>query len=295
MVLSASSSNTQWPSACRRPSNACVADAMLASIALLPPAAMLRSTATLPSLPNGWLPDFISFDIASRSLWVNIPKTGAACSGLAHGQDEVCSAVAGSYRALDGGGQSRISPVAREKQIFPGRDRARPQCVLFRRGLERRPALAHDLPGRQIALNTRDLADIPPKRLRELIAGHVHEPVAIADGDRKPLRKRKQPLHQSTHYTDERRHIARRIEPEMRVDDRPEFRRSLQARQQHSGRTRRTRHHDAVSRFDGHDVIAESQFADAVTRHGEAAQLVPEINPGPLRAQHLDGRIDQNG
>ena len=52
--------------------------------------------------------------------------------------------------------------------------------------------------------DARGLADIPPDRLRQLLARHIHQPVAIADGDRQPLRKREQPFHQAADHAEDR-------------------------------------------------------------------------------------------
>ena len=181
----------------------------------------------------------------ARSHW----KPRYCCPGqaLRHGEDEIGSPVARPDRSLDGCRQPRISPVAGEKQVFPRRHRARPQRVLLRRGLECGAALAHDLPGRQLALDARGLADVPPDRPRQFLARHVHQPVGVADGDRQALRKREQPFNQAADDAEDRRLIRRRIEAEMRIDDGAEFRRRLQARQQRGGRSRRHRHHHGVA------------------------------------------------
>src|SRR4029450_7499578 len=128
-------------------------------------------------------------------------------------QDQIGGAVARPYRSLDGCRQSGISPVAGEKQVFERCPPPRAQRVLLRRGLERRSALAHDLPGRQrqIALQAGGLADVPPDRQREFFARHVDQAVAIADGDRQPLRKCEQPFHEATDDAEDRRGCAGRI------------------------------------------------------------------------------------
>src|SRR4051794_34538722 len=102
MVQSASNSNTQCPSGRRRPSSARVAEPMLAckaSPAPVPICAVLES---------------ISVDI-SAGLTENFRLLD---SSLAHGQHAVGGAVSGPYRSLDGRRQPRISPVAREEQVF---------------------------------------------------------------------------------------------------------------------------------------------------------------------------------
>src|SRR4030081_2567958 len=153
MVQSASNSNTQWPSGWREPSNASVAEAILASIpeAASGPLCVVRECITLVPVP------------------VRLASSRRKCglSGLPHGEDEIGGAVPRAHRSLDRRRQPRISPVAREKQIFVSRDRTRPQRVLLRRGLERGAALAHDLPGRQFALYARRLADIQPDCLSQ--------------------------------------------------------------------------------------------------------------------------------
>src|SRR6266702_8782914 len=205
MVESASSSNTQCPSGRRYSSNASVADAMLVS----------RSRV---SIATDLLTECISLE-TSLSAARPDRKPGspdATRSGPPHGKNKIGGAVSRPYRSLDGGRQPGIGPVAGEKQVFPLRDRARPQRILLGRGLEGGPALAHDLPGRQLALHAAGLADIPPDRLREFLARHVHQAVGIADGDRQPLRECKQPLHQPALDAQYRRHLLGRIDAEMR-------------------------------------------------------------------------------
>ena len=82
--------------------------------------------------------------------------------------------------------------------------------------------------GGKLALHAGRLADVPPDRLRQLLARHIDQPVAIADGDRQPLRERKQPLHQAADDAEIGGASLGRIEAEMRVDDGAEFRRRLQ-------------------------------------------------------------------
>src|SRR3979409_881631 len=113
-------------------------------------------------------------------------------SGPPHGKDKIGGAVPGSYRAFNGCRQPRISPVAREKQIFPICDGAWPQRILPRRRLKCGAALTHDLPRGQFALHATGLADIPPDRLSELLTRHIHQPVSTAYRDRQPLREREQ-------------------------------------------------------------------------------------------------------
>src|ERR1700716_1371912 len=157
---------------------------MLASKA--PPASGAPPASKAPpvSIPTVLLPECI---------WLDIPCITR--SGLPHGENQVGGTVSRPHRSLDGCRQPRISPVAGEKQVFKGGRGARPQGVLLRRGLEGGAALAHDLPRRHFALHTRRFADIPPDRLRELLSGHIDQPVAIADGNRQALREREQPLH----------------------------------------------------------------------------------------------------
>ena len=50
----------------------------------------------------------------------------------------------------------------------------------------------------------RGLADVAPDRLRQLLARHVDQPVAIADGDREPLREGKQPFHEPADHAEDR-------------------------------------------------------------------------------------------
>src|ERR1700758_5079111 len=108
MVSSASSSNTQWPSACWSPRNASLADAMLFSSALAAIAVALSV-------------DCICIDTHKN---------------LVHGEDEIRGAVSRSHRSLDGRRQAGISPVAREEKIFERRRGLRPQRILFRRRLK---------------------------------------------------------------------------------------------------------------------------------------------------------------
>src|SRR6185312_8860813 len=67
------------------------------------------------------------------------------------------------------------------------------------------------------------LADVAPDRVRKLLARHVDEAVAIADGDRKALRERKQPFDEAADDAENRRRIGRRIETKMGIDDGAEF------------------------------------------------------------------------
>ena len=80
----------------------------------------------------------------------------------------------------------------------------------------------------------------------------------------------------------------------MRVDDGPEFRRRLQARQQRRRRPRRHRQHDHIIRPDRDAIVAELQPADPALRHPKSAQFMPEPNAGALLLQQLDRRLDQD-
>src|ERR1019366_10702589 len=126
---------------------------------------MPASRAPPVSIPTGLLPECISLDapVLDPARLYRKPLA-ISQSGPPHGEDEIGGAVSRPHRSFDGCRQPRISPVAGEKQIFPARDSARPQGVLFRRGLECGTALAHDLPGRQFALYPSGFADIPPDR-----------------------------------------------------------------------------------------------------------------------------------
>ena len=92
----------------------------------------------------------------------------------------------------------------------------------------------------------------------------------------------------------DRRHVVRRIEAEMRVHDRPEFGRRLQARQQRRRRPRRDRQHHGIIGPERDRVVAKLQFADAARRHAEAAQFMSELDAGALALQQLDRGFDQN-
>src|SRR5439155_11736951 len=89
-------------------------------------------------------------------------------------KNQVGGTVSGTHRTLNRCRQPGISPIAREKQVFPGCERPRPQRILPRRRLECGTALAHDLPCRQFTGDTGDVAHVPPDRQRELLARPVH-------------------------------------------------------------------------------------------------------------------------
>ena len=127
-------------------------------------------------------------------------------SGLRLAEDQIGGAVARPHRSLDGCRQPRISPVAGKKQVFPAASTA-PGRSAFCSGVASNVARRSRTicQGRQFAANAAGLADVPPDRLRELLARHVHQPVAIADGDRQPLRKREQPFHQPADDAEDRR------------------------------------------------------------------------------------------
>src|SRR5581483_744162 len=127
-----------------------------------------------------------------RSFWCRDFRSAV----LARREGEIGGAVARPDRTFDGRRQPRISPVAGKKQVFKGRLGTRTQGVLFRGCLKCGTALAHNLPGRHFGCDPRGLADIPPNRLRQLLARVVHQPVGAADRDRQPLREREQPFHQ---------------------------------------------------------------------------------------------------
>ncbi len=136
------------------------------------------------------------------------------------------------------------------------------------------------------------LADISPDRLRQFLTRHIHQPVAIADGDRQALREREQPFHQSADNPGNRRHVLWRIEAEMRVHDRAKIWTVFSGRQQRRGGTRRHRqHHGGVGR-DRDIVVAKLQFADAVGRQPERTQLMSEMDAGALVPQQLDRGFD---
>ena len=127
---------------------------------------------------------------------------------------------------------------------------ARPQRVLLRRGLERRAALAHDLPG---GSGNSPCSPAALQTSRQIASASSSRGISTS---RSPLlmvtdsRCGNANSHSTRPPTTPRigRHIPRRIEAEMRVDDGAEFRRRLQARQQRRGRTRRNRQHDDVVR-----------------------------------------------
>src|SRR5260370_21159550 len=131
--------------------------------------APLVSTATDLVVECIWLDIPVSFCPGSlRETRVLLNSSLAnSRSGPPHGKDKVGGTVPRPHRSLDSCRQPRISPVAREKQISKGGRCARAQGILLRRGLECGAALAHDLPGRQVAPHPGGLADIPPDRLRE--------------------------------------------------------------------------------------------------------------------------------
>src|SRR5580700_10608813 len=151
MVQSASSSNTQCPSACRYFSSACVAELMLGSRPSAVPSCVVAAECISPVIP--WL---------CRSGLTESLNSHRPRSSLVLGEDEIGGAVSRPYRTFDGCRQPRISPVAGKKQVFEGRRGARPQRVLFRCSRKSGAALAHNLPGRHFGGNAGRLADIPP-------------------------------------------------------------------------------------------------------------------------------------
>ncbi len=80
----------------------------------------------------------------------------------------------------------------------------------------------------------------------------------------------------------------------MRIHDRPELGRRLQARQQRRSRARWNGQHHGIAGLNRDIVVAEFQFADAVSRHAEGAQLMPEPDARALALQQLDGGLDQH-
>ena len=135
--------------------------------------------------------------------------------------------------------------------------------------------------------HARGLADILPDRLRQLLARHVDQPVAIADGDRQPLREREQPFDQPADDTEDRRRVRRRIKAEMRIHDGAEFVRRLQARQQRRRRPRRNGEHHGIVGRDGNDVVTEFQSADMIGGHARtraARDRTERLRPCPATA-----------
>src|SRR6516165_6348004 len=289
MVPSASSSNTQCPSACWQSSNACVAAAMLDS-----------SASPLFSISRVLLPE----SMFSRPPVLSATGRASRCrrnssSVLWHVHNVSRSTIARPHRPLDSRRQSRISPVARKKQVFEARHDARPQGVLFRRGLEGRSALAYDLPGRQFARHPASPADIPPNLFRQCLAWYLHQRVAVTDGHGKALRKGEQPLHQTTDHAQDRRRVTRWIDPKMRIHDGTEFRRRFQIRKQRGRRARRHGQHDGIIRPDRYLVVAAEAKPEVEPRDPRSAgckrmQLVAEMDASALVLQQPDCGFDQH-
>src|SRR5258706_5428233 len=89
------------------------------------------------SMAMGLLVECISVDIRFIQRGASLYRKALVISRSGpHGEDKIGGAVSRPHRSFDGGGQSRISPVARKEQIFPAGGRAGPQRVLLRRGFE---------------------------------------------------------------------------------------------------------------------------------------------------------------
>src|SRR5260370_42716251 len=100
------------------------------------------------SMAMGLLMECISLDIRFIRRGPSLYRKPQVISRSGpHGEDKIGGAISRPHRSFDGGGQSRISPGAREEQVFPARGRAGPPRVLLRRGFACSPALAHYPPG----------------------------------------------------------------------------------------------------------------------------------------------------
>src|SRR6186713_2728584 len=128
MVQSASSSNTQWPSACWKPRTPCVADAMLDS-------RIFDSKILDSEILDSWtsravaFTESISLDCSDSCFevsclqvsclevtWTNARQRRSSLSF--GGQNQIGGAITGPDRSLDGRRQSRSSPVAGEEKVL---------------------------------------------------------------------------------------------------------------------------------------------------------------------------------
>src|SRR5258705_11408763 len=106
------------------------------------------------SMAMGLLMECISLDIRFIRRGPSLYRKPLVISRSGpHGEDKIGGAVSRPHRSFDGGGQSRISPVACEEQIFPAGGRAGAQRVLLRRGFECPSAPPPRLPRRAFAAN----------------------------------------------------------------------------------------------------------------------------------------------
>ena len=83
--------------------------------------------------------------------------------------------------------------------------------------------------GGSVGRKSGQTGDLAPDRFRQLLARRIDKPIAGADGDGKPARKGKEPLHRAVDHAEDRRLPGRRIDAEMRVDDGAELRRHVEA------------------------------------------------------------------
>src|SRR5258706_13705639 len=117
------------------------------------------------SMAMGLLVECISLDIRFIRRGPSLYRKPLVISRSGpHGEDKIGGAVSRPHRSFDGGGQSRINPVACEGQIFSTGGRAGPQRALLPRGFETRSALAHDLPGRPISAKPPRASHVSPER-----------------------------------------------------------------------------------------------------------------------------------
>ena len=186
------------------------------------------------------------------------------------------SSVAGNPVAVQSPARTRLSHCVRAA----GR-------LAFSSGVadEGRPPLAHDLPRRQFAGNSRRPRHLLPYRLGQHRARHLHQAVGIADRDRQPAREGEDPFGRAVDDAEHRRHAGRHVDAEMRVGDGAMALRHRQLGDERRRGMARHRQNDRIVGAQRRGLGAEIELRDPAAGKAHRAQLM--IQP------HLDVALAQ--
>ncbi len=129
----------------------------------------------------------------------------------------------------------------------------------------------------------------------QFVPGHVQQAVRPADGDRDAIGEGEDPLHRAIDQPGDRREPGRRRQLEMRVDDRAEASRHVEAGQQ-ARRDRRGHGEDhAVVGAERDRTVDEVEAGERVALDPEPAHRMVEADGGAAVAEVGQRRVDEGG
>src|SRR5207247_706126 len=152
--------------------------------------------------------------------------------------------------------QTCIRPIAGEKEIAPRRHGVRPFGILGWRGRERRAALAHDLPWRNVLWKAGNGCDLVPNLVGQSFTRNVEQAVGATDGHRQSLLEGEQPFDGAVYDSNKRRQPARRLDAEMCIDNGTELVRGLQIWDEVGRYRGRCREDDAIALLNRHAIVS---------------------------------------